>query len=368
MEKIVVSPSGGQDRSYSVLVGASLLDKGADWVKGLSGNRAFIVGDACMSASASRLAQVLKGANWKVERSLLPVSEKTKDYRKIFPLYAELIKKKMDRQSVIFALGGGVIGDISGFVAGTYLRGIRWVGVPSTLLAQVDSSIGGKTGVNHPLGKNLIGLFHQPSLVLCDTDLLKSLSERDRVSGFGEMVKCGLTFDKNFYEFLAEYQTNIVALESKYLDIAIVGTLRQKADVVRQDEYERTGLRQLLNFGHTMGHALETATEYRRYRHGEAVLWGIRLEMALSVIRGHLPEATYQSVANGLTQLVVPALPKDLSVKKLLSGLKRDKKVKDGKVNFILLQSVGKAIVDNAVEDSQIAEAWKMVLKGESKK
>ncbi len=362
MQTVVVTPSGNQDRSYSVMVGPGLIDS-LPWAPLIKGKQAFIIADKRLEKMGRRLSTSLAKSGWNVGSATIPVSESAKDYRKIFSLYTKLIENRMDRDSVVFALGGGVIGDLCGFIAGTYLRGIRWVGVPTTLLAQVDSSLGGKTGVNHPLGKNLIGLFHQPSLVVCDTGLLPSLSARDRVSGYGEMIKCSLTFDKTFYDFLVQHKQSILDLESKYLDIAIVETLRHKAEVVRQDEFERAGMRQILNFGHTLGHALETATGYRRFRHGEAVLWGIQLELELSVIRGHLSAESRGPIAEFLSQLPLPALAKELKVSQILSGLKRDKKVKDGKVNFVLLESIGKAVIDNAVSDSDITQAWKIVSK-----
>jgi 3-dehydroquinate synthase len=366
METVVVTPGGSDKRAYSVHVGAGLVEKTSEWASSVEASQAFIIADARLAKNAQKLSQALTKAKWKVDRALVKVSESAKDYRKIFPLYTKLIEKNMDRHSVLFALGGGVIGDLTGFIAGSYLRGMRWVGVPSTLLAQVDSSIGGKTGVNHPLGKNLIGLFHQPSLVLCDTDLLQTLSLRDRVSGFAEMVKVSLTFDKAFYEFLVQHHQSILQLEPKYLDVAVVETIRQKADVVCQDEFERTGLRQILNFGHTMGHALESATEYRHFRHGEAVLLGMRLEMALSVIRGHLPHTKYQAVDDFLKTLPIPKIPKGLTPKKLVTGTKHDKKVKDGKVNYVLLEDIGKAVVDNQVSDSDVTQAWKMMIASEN--
>ena len=199
-----------------------------------------------------------------------------------------------------------------------------------------------------------------PSLVVCDIDLLNTLSTRDRVSGLAEMLKCALTYDSNSYDFLIQNAQRILKLESAPLTKSIFETVGQKASVVQRDEYERRGLRQFLNFGHTMGHVLETATEYKRFRHGEAVLWGMRLEMALSTIRGHLPETVRQLVDGDLSKLPVPTLPK-IGPKALLSLLKRDKKVKDGKVNFILLEAIGKAVADNQVSDAEVLQAWKQV-------
>jgi 3-dehydroquinate synthase len=360
LETVTVTPGGDRARAYPVRVGWGLL-KEAEAISGLMGKRAFIICDKKLEQASKKLSLSLRQSGWSVRDTTLPVSESAKDYRKIFSLYTELIDAKMDRDSVLFALGGGVIGDLSGFIAATYLRGIRWVGVPSTLLAQVDSSIGGKTGVNHVLGKNLIGAFHQPSLVLCDTELLRSLSMRDRVSGMAEMIKLGLTFDPIHYDFLVREHEKILKLEPEALSLAIAQSIRWKANVVEQDEYERTGTRQILNFGHTIGHALESITNYKRFRHGEAILWGMRVESAVSVIRGHILESDLQKVDSFFVKLEVPDLPPALSVKKLVAATMTDKKVKDGKVNYILIKAVGKAVSDNQVSEHDVAAALSLL-------
>lgn len=364
METVVVTPSGDKSRAYSVMIGAGLVERADEYLGTLQIKKAFIIADKRLSKAKQALTQALTRGGCEVASVSIPVSESAKEYRKIFPLYTRMIEARMDRQSVIFALGGGVIGDLSGFIAGTYLRGIRWVGVPSTLLAQVDSSIGGKTGVNHPQGKNLIGCFHQPSAVICDTDLLKTLSKRDRVSGFAEMLKCALTFDAAQFDFLVNRYREILALDSSALPRAVEQTVRWKADVIQRDEFERSGLRQVLNFGHTLGHAIESATKYKRFRHGEAVLWGIRWETALSVVRGKLSAHDQKTIDQFLKTLSVPTLPATCTAKNISELIKTDKKVKDGKVHFVLLKAMGKTIVDSEVTPQAIAEAFTMIKAG----
>lgn len=342
-----------RNRSYDIFVGFGLLDEMPKLISSLQTKRAFIVADARLSGLRGRLERALRKCGCEVASVSLKAAESSKDYRRLFPLYARMIEAKMDRHSVLFALGGGVIGDLSGFLAGTYLRGIRWVGVPTTLLAQVDSSVGGKTGVNHPLGKNLIGVFHQPSLVICDTKLLGTLSVRDRISGFGEMLKYGLAFDPTFFEFLSRNWKAILQLEARPLEKAISRSIAWKAEVVSADELERLGLRQTLNFGHTLGHAFESATDYRYFRHGEAVLLGMRLATALSVERGYLAENKFETIEAFLGQLPQPHVPK-LSLKTLLDFTKRDKKAKEGKVSFVLLKGIGRTVPDSEVQSRDL--------------
>lgn len=360
METVTVTPGGDRSRAYPVRIGWGLL-KRSDAFADLPGKQAFIISDKKLAAPSKSLGLSLRKAGWVVRETSILVSESAKDYRKIFALYSKLIESKIDRDGVLFALGGGVIGDLSGFIAATYLRGIRWVGVPSTLLAQVDSSIGGKTGVNHPLGKNLIGAFHQPAMVICDTDLLRSLSARDRISGLAEMIKCGLTFDPVHYDFIVREHKKILNLEPETVSLAIAQSIRWKASVVEKDEYERSGLRRVLNFGHTVGHALESISNYKGFRHGEAILWGMRIENAISVVRGHLSESEQQKIEGFLSQLKIPDFPPTLTVKKLFAATLTDKKIKDGRVNYVLLSAVGKTVTDNLVSERDMSAALSLL-------
>lgn len=357
MERVKISFGPGKKSGYDIVVGSGVLNQAATLVKPFKAKRAFIIADTRMADAAKRLGRSLGKSGWDTSGVSLKAQESAKDFRKMFEIFTQLIESGVDRHSVLFAVGGGVIGDLAGFVAGTYLRGIRWVGVPTTMLAQVDSSIGGKTGVNHPLGKNLIGVFHQPSLVLCDVDLLASLSRRDVVSGLGEILKYGLAFDKKFFDFLDKNLNELMVLSPVPLQKAIRESAKWKAYVVGKDEFETLGLRKLLNFGHTLGHALESATDYKTYRHGEAILWGMRCASALSVERGHLSETQFDRIESVLKKLPVPAIPSHVTVDKLLGYTKRDKKAKDGKVDYVLLDRIGHTVIDNKIDRKHIAAA-----------
>lgn len=361
MERVKVGFSPARSRGYDILVGRGLLAKTPSLVKGLKSKRAFILADIRLAEVAKDLGRALGQAGWATQGFSLTARESAKDFKKMFEIYSRLIESGMDRHSVLFAVGGGVIGDLAGFVAGTYLRGIRWVGIPTTLLAQVDSSIGGKTGVNHPLGKNLIGVFHQPSLVVCDLSLLESLPGRDVVSGLGEVVKYGLAFDRSFFEFLETHLDDLMQLDPKPVQKAVVESAGWKAQIVGKDPYETLGLRKILNFGHTLGHALESASGYSKFRHGEAIIWGMRWAAALSVERRHLAERTWRRVEDLLQRLPVPPVPAGITVDALLGFTQHDKKIREGRVDFVLLDKIGHALLDNRVERAHIAAALQRV-------
>lgn len=351
----------GEKRAYKILVGSDLLDRAAALCRDLGSRHAFVIADSGLKAPRTRLVQALEKGGWRVDTVELRAGESTKDVRRAFQLYGDLLGAKADRASVVFALGGGVIGDLAGYVAATYWRGIRWVGVPTTLLAQVDSSIGGKTGVNHPLGKNLIGAIHQPSLVLCDTSVLRTLTLRDRASGLAEAIKYGLIFDPAFFRYLNKNLEAALALEPAVIHRTVATSAKWKAKVVGQDERETRGLRYQLNFGHTLGHALEAATGFKRFRHGEAIAWGMRWATALSVERGHLAASVADLIDESLARLPVPPLPKALRLDDLLPYLKRDKKVEAGKLSFVLLDRLGHARLDRGVRERDLRAAWRRV-------
>ncbi len=351
----------GQQRAYPIRIAAGLLGRTGTAVKALGTRRAFLIYDRRLARPAATVGRSLRAAGLTVGAMGLPAVEATKDLRKTFAIYSRMIAWGADRHTVLVALGGGVIGDLAGFIAATYLRGIRWVGLPTTLLAQVDSSIGGKTGVNHPLGKNLIGAFHQPSLVLCDTATLRTLGPRDRVSGLGEIIKYALVFDPRFFAALEKGRGAVLGLRMPEIGRAIASCARWKARVVGRDELETTGERKLLNFGHTLGHALESATGYRVYRHGEAVIWGMRLATALSLRRGHLGEPAAARIDAFLGGLPVPAWPRSVTARDLKQLSLRDKKARDGRVDYVLLDRIGHAVIDRGVSDADIAWACERV-------
>jgi 3-dehydroquinate synthase len=350
------------DRSYAILVGQGAARLASRELGDRRGNLAYILADRRLGRQTHALVRALRAAGWKTHVARVTASEAFKDFKRIYPLYGDLLKAGADRHSVLFALGGGVIGDAAGFLAGTYLRGIRWVGVPTTLLAQVDSSVGGKTGVNHALGKNLIGAFHQPTLVACDLDFLKTLPERERLSGLGEMIKYGLIYDRAFYAWLERHWEGILGGESRSLEEAVSRCLKWKARAVAADERDRSGVREVLNFGHTVGHALEAATAYRTFRHGEAIILGMQAATWLSVERGHLDGRTGARIRAFLASLPVPGVPAGIKAQRLLTYVRKDKKAQAGKVRFVLLRDVGKTVLDRGVADSLIVEACNSVL------
>jgi len=341
-------------RSYDIRVGTGLLGAVPGWI---SGERGVVLADERLAEPAERLTAALSAAGWRTSCRLLPVSEELKSLHGIAPLYEHLLAAGLDRAGVVFALGGGALGDAAGFVAGTYLRGIRWVVLPSTLLGQVDSAIGGKTGVNSGHGKNLIGVFHAPSLVVCDLALLDTLPERDVVSGLGEIVKYGLALDARFYRWLEKDWPAVRAREPAALLHAVSRCARLKAGVVSRDEFEVAGEREVLNFGHTVGHALEAATGYGVFRHGEAVLHGLAAAALLSVRAGHLHPRVYQRIERLLRALPVPPVPKHLATADIIGRLRWDKKRRGDRLRFVLLSALGKTVVDDSLDEAAVAGA-----------
>ena len=350
--------------SHPIWIGNEILGQlGSLLKKTIPPGKGFVIADDRLRNVAEDLVVSLEKSRWKLKVIFVTVSESLKEFKNIYPLYGELLRLGADRDSVIFALGGGVVGDIAGFVAGTYLRGIRWVGVPSTLLAQVDSSVGGKTGVNHSLGKNLIGVFHQPSAVICDTALLRTLTFRDRLSGLGEMIKIGLTFDPVLYQSLVMGWQDLLTISPgsppfpSTWERPIEKCLLWKSKMVKEDLRDTLGMREALNFGHTLGHALEAESKYGTFRHGEAVILGMRMANLLAVSRGHLKAREHSKIDAFLSVLPVPKIPKSVKTVRLIERLKWDKKSKNQQVRFVLLQSIGKVILDSGVKNDEVQEA-----------
>jgi 3-dehydroquinate synthase len=282
---------------------------------------------------------------------LLPDGERYKTLQTAARIYEALIRAEADRGSVVIAVGGGVVGDVAGFAAATYLRGITLVQVPTTLLAQVDSSIGGKVGVNHQLGKNLIGAFHQPALVVSDPLLLATLPRREFRSGLYEVVKYGMIASRDLFDRVARDSKAIFARDPMVLLPAIVESCRIKADVVAADERE-SGPRRVLNFGHTVGHALESVTKYRRFRHGEAIAYGMMAAAGLAVNRGALASRERQALVEVIALLgPLPAIA-DLSTAQVIEAVRRDKKVVNGRLHFVICIEIGATtIVDDVTEE-----------------
>ena len=290
--------------------------------------------------------------------TLIPDGERYKNLQTVARIYESLIRAEADRGSALIAVGGGVVGDVAGFAAATYLRGIALAHVPTTLLAQVDSSIGGKVGVNHQLGKNLIGSFHQPAVVVTDPRLLGTLKRREFRSGLYEVVKYGMIASHDLFERVMRDTKALFARDPAVLMPVIIESCRIKADVVSADERE-SGLRRVLNFGHTVGHALEAITRYRRLRHGEAIAYGMLAAADLAVARGALNDRDRQALARLITKLGPLPAVRDLSSARVLEAVRHDKKVVDGRLHFVISIAIGATIIVDDVTEAELAAVLK---------
>ena len=292
----------------------------------------------------------------KTDVILLPDGEKHKQLATASRAYESLIKLEADRAAGIIAVGGGVIGDMAGFVAATYLRGVTLVQVPTTLLAQVDSAIGGKVGVNHALGKNLIGAFHQPSLVAIDPALLETLPRREFRAGLYEVIKYAMTSSRDLFDRIDREMDAIFARKPGALEPIIGESCAIKAHVVGLDERE-SGPRRMLNFGHTAGHALEAVTRYKRFRHGEAIAYGMRVAAEVAVARGVMPDADRQALAKMITNLGPLPPIADLSAREILDAMKHDKKIVGGTLHYVLCTGIGSWTTATDVTPDELTKA-----------
>lgn len=332
------------DRSYPIYIGPGLLDDPQFIVRHLTGNQVLIVSNETIAPLyLERCKAGLSG--FELAAVILPDGEKFKDIDHIGQIYDELLSRRFSRSCTLVALGGGVVGDMTGFAAATYQRGVRFVQVPTTLLAQVDSSVGGKTGVNHPHGKNMIGAFHQPSAVIVDTLTLHTLPDRELRAGLAEIIKYGLIRDSVFFSWLEQNVTALLARDNDALRYTIQRCCINKAEVVAQDEHE-SGARALLNLGHTFGHAIEAGMGYGTWLHGEAVAAGMAMAVNLSARLGWLDET---SVVRTLSLLRVAGLPttppRELSTDRFLEFMAVDKKVLNKQIRLVLLKSIGEAVL-----------------------
>jgi 3-dehydroquinate synthase len=336
-------------RTSAIWIGNGVIDRAAELLGAhrAGGTRFIVSSPVIWRLHGERISRALTSG----DPILIPDGERYKNLQSVSRIYEALIRAGADRGSTIIAVGGGVIGDTAGFAAATFLRGVALVHVPTTLLAQVDSSVGGKVGVNLALGKNLIGAFHQPALVLVDPLLLATLPRREFRSGLYEVVKYGMIASRDLFERVARDTKAIFARDESVLVPAIVESCRIKADVVTRDERE-TGLRRILNFGHTVGHALEAVTKYRRFRHGEAIAYGMLAAADLAVARGALADRERQALVRLITKLGPLPPISDLPVGEILEAIRRDKKVVDGKLHFVIAIQVGATMtIDDVTED-----------------
>lgn len=349
-------PVALEDRSYDIVIEPGALTSGAAVERILpiaAGNRLCIVTHPGLEAAyAAPLAQGLSTQGLNVTTVRIPAGERAKNLRTVARLYDAFLAAGLDRKSLVIAVGGGVLGDLVGFAAATYLRGVRFVQVPTTLLAQVDASVGGKTGVDLPQGKNLVGAFHQPGLVLIDPLTLNTLPSRELVAGLAEVLKYGIISDEPFFHLVTGDLPALLRRNEAALSRAIARSCEIKAQIVSQDETEQ-GLRAILNFGHTVGHALEAVTAYRRYKHGEAVAIGMVSAALIGELLQVTPESVTRALCASLRAAKLPVeFPQDIEVDSILAAALKDKKTVDGRLHFVLARRIGDVVVTaNATED-----------------
>ena len=341
MKKLIVDLA---DRSYPIYIGASLIGDPECFEQHISSNQVLIVSNETV---APLYLQKLKASlsSFELEEVILKDGEEFKTLDTVSKIFDRLMELRFNRSCTLIALGGGVVGDITGFAAACYQRGVNFIQVPTTLLAQVDSSVGGKTGVNHPLGKNMIGAFYQPKVVIADTDTLNTLDDRQLSAGIAEVIKYGLIRDTEFLHWLESNMQHLLSRQTNTLTYAIERSCQHKAEVVTADEHE-SGQRALLNLGHTYGHAIETGMGYGKWLHGEAVAAGMCMAARQSEKIGWLSHEDTRQVIELITSANLPTdKPESLSGQEMLKHMRVDKKVLDGKIRLVLLKALGTAVV-----------------------
>ena len=336
--------------SYDIFIGSNLLSDRNLITEKLSGRQVIIITNETVSGFyLDQLKQSLSGFD--VHSIAIPDGESYKTLETFEKVISEILVRNYNRQCTVFALGGGVVGDLAGFVAACYQRGVPCIQVPTTLLSQVDSSVGGKTAVNHPLGKNMIGAFHQPVRVIIDTDTLCSLPKRELIAGLAEVIKYGLMADRSLFEWLEKSSEDLRALKMSSLVSAIKRSCEIKAAIVMEDEKE-TGRRALLNFGHTFGHAIETSTGYGEWLHGEAVGAGMVMASDLSVDLGYLSAEDAERITELISRAGLPVSVDQLSGRQLFEAMQHDKKANDSGLRFVVLKGIGQAeLVSNVASE-----------------
>ena len=357
MQTITVDfASTPSQRSYPIHIGNSILSHSEIILHHLPRKRAAIVTNTTVAPLyMERLRSALEGQGVATVPIVLPDGEAYKNWQTLNFIFDALLGHRCERSTSIIALGGGVVGDLAGFAAATYLRGVPFIQIPTTLLAQVDSSVGGKTGINHPLGKNMIGAFYQPRVVLADTATLDTLPERELRAGIAEIIKYGLIRDPGFLEWLEQNMAKLLIRDADVLVEAIRRSCVNKAEVVQADERE-SGVRALLNLGHTFGHAIENAMGYGVWLHGEAVAAGTMLAAELSKRMGMIGDAEVERIRKIYAQAGLSALAPNLGPEKYLSLMGLDKKVEGGNMRFILLRHIGEAVLHSDVPAEILTE------------
>jgi 3-dehydroquinate synthase len=352
------------EKSYDILIGYPLEEIGRTLKKYTEGIKSLIVTNPTIAEHYLKMVErSLEVAGFQVFVAQVPDGEEHKSLAEASKLYARCVEYKLGRDSIIVGLGGGVIGDLAGYMAATFMRGLPIVQVPTTLLAQVDSSVGGKVAVNLPEGKNLVGSFYQPLLVYIDLAVLKTLPREEMEAGMAEVIKYGIILDKNFFEYLEENIESLRGLDWEVLETVVARCCRLKAGIVEKDEKE-SGLRAILNFGHTLGHALETLTDYKKYRHGEAVAIGMVGACRIAEEMGMLKKEARDKIEHLIGKTGLPGrIGVELGVDGIIQILSLDKKVRAGKVGFVLPERIGKVVVRNDVPEDIVRDVVRGLIK-----
>ncbi|MBN1810100.1 MAG: 3-dehydroquinate synthase [Planctomycetes bacterium] len=346
------------ERSYEVAVGSGNMETAASLVHRLNPEaRVAVVTDENVGELyGESLLAALDAAGHEAGMVMMDAGEESKSVHALAELWDSFAGMGLDRKGIVAALGGGVVGDAAGFAAGTYMRGVDYIQVPTTVLAQVDSSVGGKVAINIPAGKNMAGLFYQPKGVIADVLTLRTLPQREVKAGLAEVVKYGIIWDADFLGYLEENAEAILALEPEAAAKVVRRSVEIKAEVVGNDETEQ-GLRRILNFGHTLGHALENAAGYGTYLHGEAVAWGMAVAVRLSSELGMLAYEDAERITGLLSKLCGIPTPAGIDAGAIVEGTRRDKKAMAGRVNYVLAEGAGRVVVRNDIDEALVRKA-----------
>jgi 3-dehydroquinate synthase len=357
----IVNTTGG---IYPVFIQPDIIADTGKKLKqfGFSGKAVVISDSNVYALYGEKCIQSIKEAGFKTFHFVVPAGETSKSHEEAITIYDFLIKNRIERNDVVVALGGGMVGDLAGFVAATYLRGVPWIQVPTTLIGMVDASIGGKVAVNHVRGKNLIGAFYQPRMVVEDINTLLTLPAREMNSGWAEVIKHGLIIDEKYFRLLERSSAQLLKLEQEMTGKVVAWSARIKAQIVSEDEREK-GKRIILNFGHTLAHGLEAATEYSLFLHGEAVSIGMVAAAMISCRSGMLSQDSLVRIRAVLKQFKLPVDCTGVSVQSVLSSMQLDKKVRNEAVNWVLLEKIGKTKISDAVEKNVILDVLHEVIK-----
>jgi len=352
MKKIIVKLD---KRSYPIFIGKNILLDRSLFDNVNKENLVLITNKKIEKLHISKIKNTLLKKN----KIIISDGEKYKNQDSITKIYNYLLKNKYSRDSCIVAFGGGVIGDMAGFAAATYQRGINFIQVPTTLLSMVDSSVGGKTGINHPLGKNMIGSFHQPIAVIVDTEILKTLSKRQFNAGMSEVIKYGIIKDKNFFNWIAKNTDKIKAQDPDSIIKIVKRSCEIKAEIVALDEKEKN-IRALLNLGHTFGHAIENYLGYGKWLHGEAVACGFLIACSVAIQKNTMDISEYNKIKSLLKAFSLPTkLPKNINIERLFEIMSLDKKVKNNKMVYVIPNNIGKAYITNKISKNIVIKALK---------